>query len=106
MIGYSDFQRLDLRIGKIISSARVEGTDKLIKLEVDLGNENRQIVAGMAEFFEPTYLIGKLVPVLVNLEPRKFRGLESQGMILAADFDGRPILLHPETEVPPETIIR
>ena len=106
MIRYADFQKLDLRIGKVISSVRVEGTDKLIKLEIDLGSEKRQIVAGMAEFFEPGYLIGKLVPILVNLEPRRFKGLESQGMILAADVDGRPVLLHPETEVPSGTIIR
>lgn len=106
MISYSDFQKLDFRIGKVVSAVKVEGTDKLIKLEVDLGDEIRQIVAGMAEFFEPEYLLGKQVPVLVNLAPRKFRGLESQGMILAADVDGKPILLHPEREVPAGTIIR
>lgn len=106
MISYNDFQRLDLRIGKVISSNRVEGTDKLIKLQIDLGSEKRQILAGMAEFFRPEYLLGKLVPVLVNLEPRKFKGLESQGMILAADVEGKPILLHPEMEVPPGTMIR
>jgi len=106
MISYSDFLKLDLKIGKIMSSTKVEGTDKLIKLEVDLGNEKKQIIAGMAEYITPEYLVGKLVPVLANLEPRKLKGVESHGMILAGDVDGRPILLHPETEVPPGTIIR
>jgi methionine--tRNA ligase beta chain len=106
MISYNDFQKLDLRIGKIISAVKVEGAEKLIKLEVDLGNEIRQIIAGMAEFFEPEYLLGKQVPVIMNLAPRKFRGLESRGMILAADLDGKPVLLHPEREVPAGTIIR
>ena len=64
MIRHGDFQKLDLRIGKVISSVRVEGTDKLIKLEIDLGSEKRQIVAGMAEFSEPDYLLRKLIPIL------------------------------------------
>ena len=65
------------------------------------GDEQRQIVSGIAEFYSPEEMVGKLIPVLVNLEPRKFRGVESQGMILAADVEGKPIVLTTEKEVPP-----
>ena len=106
MITFDDFKRLDIRIGRVISAERVEGTDKLLKLEIDLGTEKRQLVAGMAEFFQSEQLIGKELPVLVNLEPRKIRGIESKGMILAVDIEGRPILLGPEEEVPPGSIVR
>ena len=77
-----------------------------MKLEVDFGLEKRQLVAGIAEFFEPDNLIGKEIPVLLNLEPRSFKGIESQGMILAIDVDGKPVLLHPEREVPSGSVIR
>ena len=106
MITFDDFKKLEIRIGKVLSAEKVEGTDKLIKLEIDLGTEKRQLVAGMAEFFEPAYFIGKELPILVNLEPRKLRGIESQGMVLAVDVNGKPILLHPEEEVPPGSVIR
>jgi len=106
MITFDDFKRLDIRIGRVISAERVEGTDKLLKLEIDLGTEKRQLVAGIAEFFQSEQLIGKELPVLVNLEPRKIRGIESKGMILAVDIEGRPILLGPEEEVPPGSIVR
>ena len=106
MITFDDFKKLDLRIGKVLSASRVEGTDKLIKLELDVGSNKRQIVAGMAEFLGAEDLVGKQVPILVNLEPRRFRGIESHGMVLAADVDGRPVLLHPEYEVPAGSIIR
>ncbi|MBN1516494.1 methionine--tRNA ligase [Candidatus Sumerlaeota bacterium] len=106
MIQYEEFAQLDVRIGKILSATKVEGTDKLIKVEVDLGVQKRQIVAAMAKFFDPEFLVGKEMPILVNLAPRKFKGIESQGMILAADVDGKPVLLHPEREVPPGTIVR
>lgn len=106
MITFNDFKKLEIRIGKVLSAERVEGTDKLIKLEIDFGTEKRQLVAGVAEFFEPNHLNGKELPVLVNLEPRKFKGIESQGMVLAVDVDGKPVLLHPEKKVPPGSIVR
>jgi len=86
MITFNDFKKLEIRIGKVLSAKRVEGTDKLMKLEIDFGTGKRQLVAGMAEFFEPNHLIGKELPVLVNLEPRKFKGIESQGMVLANEL--------------------
>lgn len=107
MITYEDFKKLDIRIGTVESVDRIEGADKLLKLVVDLGTEKRQILAGIAEFLsDPQSIIGKQIPILVNLEPRKMRGYESQGMMLAADTEGRPVLLHPETKLPPGSIVR
>jgi methionine--tRNA ligase beta chain len=106
MIPYEDFKKLDIRIGTIVSAEKIEGTDKLLKLEIDLGGERRQLVAGIAEVFDPGQVIGKQIPVLLNLEPRSIRGIVSQGMILAADVDGNPALLHPDREVPPGSIVR
>lgn len=106
MISFDDFKKLDIRIGKIIFSEKVAGTDKLLKLVIDFGAEKRQIVAGIAGSYDPEHLVGKQVPVLMNLAPRDIRGITSQGMILAADVGGRPILMHPEQEVPLGSIIR
>jgi methionine--tRNA ligase beta chain len=106
MIEFDDFRKLDIRIGTVLSAELVEGTDKLIRLEIDLGGEKRQVVAGMAEFLNPASLTGKQVPVLANIEPRRFRGIESHGMILAADVSGKPVLLHPESKVPSGSVVR
>ena len=106
MITFDDFKKLDIRIGKILSAEKVQGTDKLLKLEIDFSTEKRQLVAGIADTYQPDQLIGREIPVLVNLEPRNIRGIESQGMILAADVDGKPVLLHPDREVPTGSIIR
>jgi len=105
MITIEELKKLEIRIGTILSAERVENTDKLIKLEVDLGDEKRQIVTGIAEFFDINDLEGKQIPIASNLEPKTFKGIESQGMILAVNVDGRPILLHPEEEVPPGSSI-
>lgn len=101
MITIEELKKLEIRIGKILWAERIENRDKLIKLEVDLGDEKRQIVTGIAEYFKPEDLEGKEIPIAVNLEPKTFKGIESQGMILAASVDGRPVLLCPEEEVPP-----
>ena len=106
IIDIKEFAKLDLRIGKIENAERVEGSKKLIKLEVDVGDETRQLVAGIAEEYNPESLIGKLVPILANLKPVKLMGVESQGMILAVDVNGKPILLHPDREVPAGSGIR
>jgi methionine--tRNA ligase beta chain len=106
VINFDDFKKLDIRIGKIISAEIVEGTEKLLRLEIDLGTEQRQIVAGIAESYLPDQIIGKEIPLLVNLEPRKIRSIESQGMILAVDVEGKPVLLQPEREVPPGSLVR
>ena len=106
IIDINEFARLDLRIGRIANAERIEGSKKLIRLEVDIGNEQRQVVAGIAEQYRPENLIGELVPVLVNLKPATLMGVESQGMILAVDVNGKPVLLHPDKEVPAGSRIR
>jgi len=101
-IKFEDFKKLDIRIGKIVSAERVPDTDKLIKLVLDMGDHERCVVAGIAAVVENvSELISKELPVLVNLEPRTLRGEESNGMILAVNVDGKPVLLSPGEEVPP-----
>jgi methionyl-tRNA synthetase len=96
-IVYDDFAKLDLRIGTVTQAEKVEKADKLIKLSVDLGSEQRTIVSGIAQHFTPESLINKQVIVVANLAPRKMRGIESQGMILTAEQpDGRLILVNPD----------
>jgi len=97
------FRRIDIRIGRILDAEKIEKSKKLIKLKVDLGDEVRQVVAGIAETYKPEELKGRLVVVLTNLKPAKFMGVESRGMILAADVDGKAILIQPEREVKPGT---
>lgn len=106
MINFEEFQKIDLRVAKIIEAEKVEGSEKLLKLQIDLGNEKRQIVAGIAQFCQLEDLIGKEIVVVVNLEPRVVFGLESQGMLLAADDKGQPVILKPDKEVAPGTQIR
>jgi len=102
MISYDDFAKLDIRIGTIISAEKVQDTDKLLRLSVDLGEEKpRQIIAGIAEYVDPVSLAGRQIPILANLEPRMIRGFESQGMILAAGGkEGSLALLHPHVKLP------
>lgn len=106
IITFEDFKKLDIRIGKVLSAEKVENTDKLIKLQIDLGAEKRQLVAGMGEFFGHEHFIGKQLVILTNIEPRTFKRVQSQGMILAADVGGKPILLHPEAEIPHGSVVK
>ncbi len=93
-IGIEDFTKVEMRVGQIKTAERIVGADKLLKLTVDIGTEIRQICAGIAQFYEPEKLIGRKVAVVVNLAPRKLRGVESNGMIVAASVgpEGRPVL--------------
>ncbi len=93
-IGIEDFARVEMRVGQIKTAERIVGADKLLKLTVDIGTEIRQICAGIAQYYEPEKLIGRKVAVVVNLAPRKLRGVESNGMIIAASVgpEGRPVL--------------
>jgi methionine--tRNA ligase beta chain len=107
MITYDEFLKTELRVATVKTAERVEGSEKLIRLEVDAGDKNengdlqtRQIVAGIGKRYEPGFLIGKQIMIVANLEPRKLMGLESRGMLLAASSDGGPIILMPEQEVP------
>ena len=102
MATIDDFQRIEMRIGTILVAEFIEGADKLLRLEVDFGEATpRQILSGIREWYRPEDLIGKRCPFVVNLEPRKMRGLESHGMILAVKTeDGGAVLLHPDKDVP------
>jgi len=88
-------------MGRIISAERVEGSDKLLKLEVNFGEERRQILAGIGKIYAPETLVGKECPFAYNLAPRALMGLESQGMILCPSDENGPVLLHPDRPVPP-----
>ena len=102
MISYEEFSKVELKIATIKEAVRLEGSDKLIKLQIDLGDENRQLIAGIGKKYESADLIGRQIVVVVNLEPRKLMSEESRGMLLAAhDEEGSPVLLIPEKTVPP-----
>lgn len=88
-----EFFKIEMRVGEVKVAEKVKGADKLLRLEIDIGSEVRQVVAGIAKAYEPEKLIGRKVVIVANLQPRKLRGLESNGMIVAASLeDGQPVL--------------
>lgn len=99
MISIDDFRKVELKVATVKSAEPHPNADKLIVLQVDLGSEQRQICAGIRNHYTPEELVGKQVVVVANLETAKLRGLESQGMLLAASDDGRVIILTPEKPV-------
>jgi methionyl-tRNA synthetase len=96
LISYEDFAKIDIRIATITHAEKVPKADKLLKLTLNTGKDIRTVVSGIAQHYKPEDLIGKQIPVLVNLAPRTLRGIESQGMVLMADAEGKLCLLHPE----------
>jgi len=106
MVNFEEFKKIELKVAKIISAEEVEGSEKLLKLKVSLGEEERQILAGIAKKYSSQDLEGREIILVANLEPRNLMGFESQGMLLAADDEGGPVLLQPEKDVPPGTKIR
>lgn len=100
-IEYDDFAKLKLKTAKVISAEKVEGTDKLLKLRIDLGDEQRQIVAGVAQHYTPEQMVGKTLVIIANLKPAKIRGVESDGMLLAAKSGKELVLISTDTEIPP-----
>jgi methionyl-tRNA synthetase len=90
----------------VLAAEAVPNATKLLKLTVDLGAEQRTILAGIAEMYTPEEVVGRTIVVVANLQPRKMRGIESQGMLLAADVDGQAILVQPETQTPPGARVR
>ena len=100
LISYEDFQKLDIRVALVEKVEKVPKADKLYKLSIDLGTEKRTIVAGLAEFYKANELEGKKIIVLTNLEPRKLRGITSEGMLLAADFENKVSILVPDKDIP------
>jgi methionyl-tRNA synthetase len=106
LIDITEFGRVELKVAKIIAAEKIEGAKKLLKLQVDLGTEQRQIVAGIAEAYAPETLVGRTIAVVANLKPAKLRGVESQGMLLAASIGDKPVLCTFDQEVPPGTKIK
>ncbi len=114
MINYDDFSKVEIRIGEVLSVELIEGADKLLKCQVNVGDVDeegnmvpRQILSGIREYIDdPQTLVGKKFPYVVNLEPRVIRGFESQGMILAGTHEGTLALLSPTNDVPAGTKIK
>ncbi|MBR9681202.1 MAG: hypothetical protein GOV00_00170 [Candidatus Altiarchaeota archaeon] len=95
-VKYSDFAKLDLRVGTVEKADRVQGADKLYKLEVNLGTEKRTLVAGLRQWYEPMDLIGKQLIIIANLEPKIIKGIKSHGMLLAGQDSSKVALLRPD----------
>ncbi|MFO7872086.1 MAG: methionine--tRNA ligase subunit beta [Candidatus Undinarchaeales archaeon] len=102
-IDFNEFKKIELRAGKILSAEEIEGKDKIYKLNVDIGEEERTIVAGVAEYYKTEELEGKMIVVVKNLKPAKIAGIKSEGMLLAAydDKENICVLISPEKEVKP-----
>ncbi|NMB56980.1 methionine--tRNA ligase subunit beta [Candidatus Beckwithbacteria bacterium] len=107
LIAFPDFAKIDLRVGEVLTAEKLEKSEKLLRLQVDFGEEigQRQILAGISQFYNPEDLIGRQVIAIVNLEPRKIMGLESQGMLLAAGEE-EAVLLMPDKKIKTGTLIR
>ena len=105
-ISIDEFMTVDLRVARVLEAERIEGTDKLLRMQVDLGSEQRQLVAGIAQAYAAEDLVGKKIVVVANLKPARVRGVDSQGMLLAADAGGRPIVATFEEDVPLGTRVR
>ena len=106
-IGFEDFAKMDIRTGTIIEAEKVAKTDKLLKLKIDTGLDIRTIVSGIAEYYEPEAIIGRQISIIANLEPRKIKGIESQGMILMAeDKDGKLVMVTPSANVSNGSMIK
>ncbi len=106
MINYEQFSQIELRVATILSAERVEGSEKLLRLRVSLNEDARQIIAGIGKKYAPEELAGRQIVIVANLEPRMLMGMESQGMLLAADSPDGPVILMPREEVPSGTKIK
>lgn len=100
-LSLEEFRRLDLRVGRVVAARRIPNTDKLIEVRVDLGREVRTIVTGLVPHYQPDDLVGKTIVVVANLQPRRVRGVESRGMLLAAEWDGQLALVTLDRDLPP-----
>ena len=106
MITIDQFRALDLRVGTVRAAEPHPNADRLLLLRVDLGTEERQLVAGIRAHYDPAALVGRQVVVVANLEPAQLRGVESQGMVLAASDGDRVVLLRPDDPVTPGAVVR
>jgi methionyl-tRNA synthetase len=105
-IDIDDFAKIELRAARVVSAERIAGSRKLLKLQVDLGDEQRQIVSGISDAYEPEALVGKKIVLVANLRPAKLMGVESNGMVLAASVDGRAVLCTFDADVAPGTKVK
>lgn len=106
-IAFDDFVKLDIRVGTILSAEKVAKTKKLLKLQIDTGIDQRTVVSGIAEYFDPADIVGKQVSILINLEPREIKGIQSQGMILMAeDSEGKLEFVSPGSNMPAGSVVR
>ncbi|MCV0371983.1 MAG: tRNA-binding protein [Nitrosarchaeum sp.] len=99
-VTYDDFAKLDIRVAKITATESIPGKSKIIKGTIDLGNEIRDVIIGGAQYYRPEDLVGKVVIVIANLEPKTMAGIESNAMLLAADVDDKPFWLTVNEDVP------
>ncbi len=106
MIDIEQFFETQLRVATVTAAEPIPNSKKLIKLTVDLGDETRVLVAGIAREYESELLLGRQIVMVANLQPAKLMGIESQGMVLAASVDGTPVLLRPDEPVPNGTPVR
>ena len=106
LITIQQFGEIELRAAKILEATHIEGADRLLQLKVDIGNGERQLVAGIKKNYAPEDLVGKSIIVVTNLKPARLRGVESQGMLLAAQTEAGPILATFDSEVAPGSIIK
>ncbi len=105
-INIEEFARVQMRVGQILEAEKIEGSRTLIKMRVDIGTEVRQVVAGIAEAYEPASLLNRKVVIVANLKPAKLMGVESNGMIVAASVDGKPVLATFTEEVPNGALLK
>ena len=105
-IDIAEFAKVELRAAKITAAEKIAGSKKLVRLQVDLGTESRQVVAGIADAYEAETLVGKTVIVVANLKPAKLMGVESNGMVLAGSIDGKAVLCSFDAEVAPGTKVK
>ena len=104
-VTFDDFKKIEIRVGKVLTCEKIENADKLLRLQVDFGDFKRQIISGISQWYQPEDLEGKLLPFIVNLEPRNFRGQESQGMLMAAEGEDGPVFLEPSKNIKEGTLI-
>ena len=105
-IAIEDFAKVQLRVGQIVEAEKIKGSKKLIKMQVDLGFERRQVVAGIAEGYTPEALLNKKIVLVANLKPAKLMGVESNGMVVAATANGKPVLATFDEDVPNGTLLK
>jgi len=105
-IGIEEFARVQLRVGQVLEAEKIEGSRKLLKLRVDIGTEVRQVVAGIAEAYEPESLLNRKIVIVANLKPARLMGVESDGMVVAATADGKPVLATFAEDVPNGALLK